>query len=716
MYVTTSQLLELGVSRSEIEARVSSGEWQMSDPSCASEGNEDQPILVSSLPRELQVRWMRAHTLSPSTEQIAILLAQASPHGLAGQEAIVTKLLLHLTTAERFSWIAEAVRLARLVERYALIKPKRRRSSTTGKRDYVEGVRELCREAPCQDTLILSRHPHRSRIPAPNTLDGWLHSYRREGLVMFLRGISKQSAPGKDYRRAQVPSAAVAWINSHWRRFHGSRHLYQAFKAEALKQGWKIPSESWLYRQWRQMPEIVKTVHQEGRSAYESKHAIYVPRDYSDLEALQVLCGDHSERDVTVLLPDGTLARPWLTVWQDLRTGLIWGWHLDLTPSSVTAGLAYADGVENFGAQPLSRPIDGFFSYVSTDRGRDYRSHSWDGKVIAVHEQAMRLDGGLEFLRVERRVGILDELNLKHLLARGRNAKEKPVERVFKDISEWEQNSFAEYCGRDAKHRPDAWRAHFASHQRFAKGQQPASPFMPLGSYREHLARFITQYNSSPHERSTLGGNRVVPLEEYQRLYTTHYKINSETLALLLMKADRRVIRKNGVQCFQKHWFYFNEAMSRYKGQSVEVRYADSDYSKVWVILPGGEPCEARLVTPTSLLHPNKQTLQVISEARARERQLIRDYALIQQSAIRGEPTEDRVSSLPAAANDAVAFSDATAPPAQVHAMSRLDRRRLRAVATPREVTAADVARVSADTSIFDIFDPGRVSEFDGDE
>ena len=59
----------------------------------------------------------------------------------------------------------------------------------------------------------------------------------------------------------------------------------------------------------------------------------------------------------------------------------------------------------------------------------DYRSHHWDGQTIAVHKYAMKIDGGLELLRVERRVGILEDLMIRHLVARGRNPKEKPVER-----------------------------------------------------------------------------------------------------------------------------------------------------------------------------------------------------------------------------------------------------------------------------------------------
>src|SRR5262249_29734202 len=161
-----------------------------------------------------------------------------------------------------------------------------------------------------------------------------------------------------------------------------------------------------------------------------------------------------SERDVTVLVNGKDLARPWLTVWQDLRTGLIWGWYLGLKPSSETARLAYADGILNFGAQPFARPADDFYSYVYTDRGKDYCSHDWAGKVISVHEQAMNPDAELECHLVERQVGVLAEFGVKRLLARGYNAKEKPVERFFKVLSEWEANTFAGYCGGHPRARP----------------------------------------------------------------------------------------------------------------------------------------------------------------------------------------------------------------------------------------------------------------------
>lgn len=201
---------------------------------------------------------------------------------------------------------------------------------------------------------------------------------------------------------------------------------------------WEIPSNSWIYRKWKDKPEIVTVTHEEGKNSYESKLAPYVPRDHSDLDALQVVCGDHLERDVSVHIGDGVLVRPWLTPWICLRTGLIWGWYLSETPNSEAIGLAYADGISKFGAQPFSRPEDDFYSYVYTDQGKSFRSHNVEGKTIEVHERTTDLIGNFLYFLVEKKVGIIDEFKVNQLLANKRNPKEKPVERLGKDLSEWE--------------------------------------------------------------------------------------------------------------------------------------------------------------------------------------------------------------------------------------------------------------------------------------
>jgi hypothetical protein len=381
--------------------------------------------------------------------------------------------------------------------------------------------------------------------------------------------------------------------------------------------------------------------------------------------------------------------------------------------------MAYADGVRNFGAQPIARPDVGFYSYVYTDRGRDYKSHRWDGKILNVHKEAMCLSGGLEWLRVQRRVGILDELQVRHLLSKGRNPKEKPVERIHKDISSWEANNFAEYCGRDAKSRPDRLLELYERHKRFERGACSDSPFITFESYRERLTEFITGYNMTEHERRTLGSRKVIPLEEYGRLYTTRYDIDEGTLALLLLRSEQRVIGKNGVQCFQKHWFYFDQAMSEYKGTSVEIRYSDDDYSKVSVFLPNGRMCEAQRVNPTSILNPNKETVKRIKKAREHERQVAGEFQLISHSMLRGETIEDRVAR-EMYAPDVISDSEDPAqddgqPVARVHQLTRLDHAKRKLTTGAQLVTGAMVAQSSSDLPTFSEESESRIKEFDYD-
>ncbi len=716
MWLTVDEVVELGRSRRRVLLKVASGEWKSRESERRGRnGKRLVEVELASLPTDLQRLY-----LQQSTPSGPVAPAESEVSGVEDTTARLQAALVKLSIEERDALVVEAQRLAELVGRYEMITPKRQLNPGTGKHEFVPAVLALCEEARCTSAVILTKEPSRGDAPSPHTLDGWMRKIKAEGMLAFIRNAP---APKKEYdgRRAAISPDAVAWVNANWRSYPNPRHLFKALQKRARRERWVIPSESWVYRLYRALPKTVRVATFDGQKAYVSKCAPHVPRDVSDCDALQVICGDHSQRDVTVTLKDGSIARPWLTLWQDIRTGLLWGWHLDLVPSSFTAGMAYADGVRNYGAQPLSRPDSNYFSHVYTDQGRDYKSKNWDGQVIAVHQAAMRIEGGLEVLRTQRRIGFLGELDLKHILARGYNAREKPVERVHKDISDWEQNTFAaEFCGRDAKNKPDRWRDAYAQHQRFVKGKRSESPFMALEDYREALAGFIHEYNTSEHERVTLGGARVVPVEEYRRLYTTRYEIAEEALALLLMKAVRRKVGKNGVEPFRRGQAYLHESMSLWKGKDVEVRYTENDYSRVWVVLPDAKICEAQLVSRSPFLTPNKQTMKMVAEAAAHERKVIRDFNFITMSRIRGESVEDRVAALIEPEQvEAVAEQQAVAGgasgPARVQRMTRMDGRKLRAVTT-RQVTASEVASVHGDAEMFDAPDRSRVREFDYDD
>jgi hypothetical protein len=127
-------------------------------------------------------------------------------------------------------------------------------------------------------------------------------------------------------------------------------------------------------------------------------------------------------------------------------------------------------------------------------------------------------------------------------------------------------------------------------------------------------------------------------------------------------------------------------------------------------VLPKGGLCEASLTTPTSLLKPDRKTLETVATARAHEKKIIREYQLIQQSAIRGEETETRVAQLVNRPEDLPNVSDA---PARVRLLNRLDHRPLRIAPDSRTITAADVAATQADATILETSPIGEVDLYE---
>jgi hypothetical protein len=677
-------------------------------------GQPRKEILLTSLPPYLQAEWAaRQIALQPDddTEDSPAEAAESAEDRSNNRLKALTAALTRFPLGERDAWVAEVGRLAGIVEQYDVIRPKRRRSKTGW--EAVNEVKSLCKQAACADPIILAREPSRGRPVSPRTLDRWAAQYRQHGLVVFLRSHG-QSTNSEDKRKARFDPTAEEWAKKVWRNYRSPRAWYEAVVKRARAEKWgSVPSESWFYRRWKRIPDAVMDLHIGGKKAFTDKWSMYVPRTYEDLGALQIVCGDHSQRDVSVVLPDGSLVRPWLTLWQDLRTALLWGWHLDLVPSSYTIGRAYRNGVTTWGAQPFSRPEDGYASYVYTDQGKDYKSKNIDGE-ISVHKCASKLGGGFEMIRITRQIGMLNELGVQRILARGYNAREKVVERTHAVISFWEENTFEGYCGRGTESKPDRWREMYRMHQKFEKGKRSESPFITLEEYRLQLGEWITEYNQKEHERVTLGGRKVVPVQEFNRLYTTRYEIDEDSLKLLTLKPESRVIKKNGVRVTgtpANHYFY-HPAMFEFKGREVEVLSDETDYSTVKVILPTvplPTMVDALPQTPVSVLNPDKMVMKEIMAHQAHERMLAKEWSPWNERVRKGITAEDVVAAAHAEyeleENEAVAVNESR-PQARVQKITRMDRLAKARTNIAKPISIDAVRAAKADESIFEIGRP----------
>lgn len=765
-WLTVDDVVALGRARRKVQVNIATGKWPSREFGTGRNGKPVRKVRLTDLPQDLQLKYAEGRRAATAE------LEDPNPQPIEAIDDGLTQLTNSLSSypaEEREAWIAEALRLNDLVNRYEAINPKRVKvSKLEGRRfescraasapvaqlvehqapegcpvelgqpppalklefDFVPAVKALCREAVCTNPIILAALAERSRREpndrdkpiSPHTLERWSTKRKRVGLMAFIRARSNaQSA--NDGRLAEITPAAIEWLEARWRRYPIATKLYKEWQKAALKNGWKIPKISYLQRRWKNISPVVKTALFKGDKAYTDKFKPFHARSAEDLEALQVLCGDHHVLDVFCWSDNQKAAvRLWLTVWQDVRTGLIWGWHLDYTPSSHTIGCAYATGVRTFGAQPPAR--DEFQSYIYTDNGKDYRSRNINGE-IEVHQRAAAVTGGLELLLTQRGVGLAHDADIKQMLARNYNGREKPVERTFKDLSDTIQSEYFDsgWCGRSTTSKPDAYRDLYTRHQKAMK-REGKSPFPLETEVRLRVAEWIEDYNASAHTRATLNGATVVPLQELNRLYTNRFDISEKALALMVMKSTNGPLRKNGLVALGSS--YWHDELSKWKGRrgegnkplQLEVRYLDSDYRTAWIVLPDGSICEAQRVEVGSYITPNKESLKNFAQRARSERDLIKNATLLQQSIWRGESTEDRiVAEMPVQEEQPmpIAVGEGGNSQARVALISRLDAKRHLAPVT-RLVTAAQVSSVEADEGIFSDESPSSVKEFDFDD
>jgi hypothetical protein len=131
MFISTAQLIDSGISREELESKIATGEWKAHKNISRDSEITEAEILLSSLPENLQLKLAQNNPLPDYPEQIKILLSEACEYGINEQETEIVRLLLPLSVEERNAWIAESLRLARIIERFNKIHPKRQRSTHT---------------------------------------------------------------------------------------------------------------------------------------------------------------------------------------------------------------------------------------------------------------------------------------------------------------------------------------------------------------------------------------------------------------------------------------------------------------------------------------------------------------------------------------------------------------------------------------------------------
>jgi len=350
-------------------------------------------------------------------------------------------------------------------------------------------------------------------------------------------------------------------------------------------------SYSTVLRIIREIPPSVRTLGREGKRAFREQYGVYIPRTYQNLRNREIFCGDHHEFDLFVYSSSGKLFRPWISAWLDLKTEVLPGWFISARPNSETIALAYRHAV-----LPKRDKIMGLSESVYVDNGRDYRSRYLEGSSrpwrmdLGTTELFARAHG-IQVFGEEAMEGVWRGLGVQTLHTLPANPQAKPIERFFGTVERDLIQELPGWCGNSPETRPtDILKPLLKQHEAWLEGKRDETPFLHIAEFALKFEAWLhDRYLRTPHTR--LG---CMPLEAYERDYGRPVVPSERALDILLMRAERRLVRRNGIEMFERGRWYWAEELAGREGTYVEVRWDPRELGRILVYTDQGFLCEAK--------------------------------------------------------------------------------------------------------------------------
>ena len=356
-----------------------------------------------------------------------------------------------------------------------------------------------------------------------------------------------------------------------------------------------LASRATIWRYLKALPDDEKVFTREGAKSWLAQCAPRLRRDASLYTPNQWRCGDSREFDVFVFDEHGAARRPWIAAWLDMRTREFTGYALSFAPNQIVVAKSFVNAV---GGDGESQEGYGLPTYLLTDRGKDYLSHSFaGGSVRTKGGRCANLSAdfklGLEMLDVEWEplkadsdalpAGIAEEAGVQQRLARPRAPWAKPIEahsRCFKRL----ERRLPGYCGADDRERPEK-----------LKAEIEGGKLLHFDQFAERVAKYVTAHNCERPQKE-LGG--LAPAEVRDRYYQgvrpvggprweTPRKPDAETLQMLLWRKKIVTIRAKGLTLLPRH-VYYSADMAQYDGRRA-VACWDPDHPAVAYLYEAAE-------------------------------------------------------------------------------------------------------------------------------
>lgn len=397
------------------------------------------------------------------------------------------------------------------------------------------------------------------------TFYNWLAAWKKLGAsgVVPKYGMSRGGA-GESLTDEEKGLLQRFWLRN---TQPSARHAWILMK-ECLP--WSKCSYQTANRFLNSIPKMIAGYWRQGAGRFENLFLPHMEQDIERYKSLEVVVSDHHCLDCVVMYR-GKLVRPWITTFQDLRSGKVVGWCPTLKPSSLSIVVAYYMCCIRYGI-----PVAVLF-----DNGKDYHSKWLTGHTETA---SVLLPEGMEEEQEFEFKGLFQIVGSDVRFTRTYNGKSKArQERYFRIIGEYLAKEMGSYVGSDTKSKPDDAQLMYRSINGMAKRDDIPTweDFIPKAhAMIEYINDRLPCTSECMH-----GKTRSEVFEECLPGEVRH--ADKELLQKALLKGQMRRVNKNGVRVHGIN--FWNLKLGQYFKSDIRVYEDITDPERVMCCTVHGE-------------------------------------------------------------------------------------------------------------------------------
>jgi hypothetical protein len=389
---------------------------------------------------------------------------------------------------------------------------------------------------------------------SPRTLYRWLRESREAGAggARALAALAPRYGIKKSGAGAGLSPLERRLLRDFW--LQGSRPaMAHAWRSLLLACPQSRCSYQTAARFLRSIPPAERDFRRLGKKRFEDLYLPYVEQNIRRYRSLDLVVSDHHVLDCVVSY-QGRLIRPWVTTFQDYRSGKIVGYFPTAKPSSLSIIAAYYLCCVRYGV-----PRAALF-----DNGRDYRSRLLNGYQTTAKQ--LLPEGATEEVQVLF-AGVLPALGTETHFTRPYSGKSKGrQERYYRLLGEYLAKDIGSYVGSDTNSKPEDAELMWRSVNGLAKREDvPSWDYFvrACGAMIEHINDTFASRG-----KGMEGKTRSRVFEE--NLPEAVRRVPKEDLQRALCRSEVRKCGRNGIK--RGGVYYGHPALLQYAGQNVVIR------------------------------------------------------------------------------------------------------------------------------------------------